>query len=617
MSTPSIDTNNLAAGGLPVITDPDPVNDATFVYHVDLFLVALLACVVVSRLPQAIALFSSSDWYNGHFLRHVPYRRSTTIVQGFKNAYPPPLKGQWSEDSHSSASSHTSGSSSKMKRLDRHGAQIVPIYPTHIASCMRFVRPLVAPLRARIVPGYSVAQFLIMTIYFWVLIYASFYKSNLFLAADRTGWVAIAQLPFIFALSQKNNLLGWLMGLGYEKFNFLHRFAGRLIVLAANIHSIHYFYVWSLTGTFQQNILRPSSIWGLITLICVDLIFFFSTSFWRQKAYNIFLVTHIIGFILILPAAYLHKVAMAPYVFTCAGIMGFDLLFRLVKSRIHTATIRPISQLDLTRVEVHGINAGWRAGQHVRLRVLSMGMGWWGWTEIHPFTIASMSGGQEGLVLMCKKTGSWTKKLYEIAKEGGYTEGGVGRDIKVMIEGPYGGPGHTIFASFSGAVFVVGGSGITFALSTVQDLVQKDLKGQSRLKIIELIWVVQDPASLVPLLPTFTTLVQQSVFTPLHISVYYTRAAVGKFPFPPDFYHPGISLAPGRPRIAKVIDSTLCRAVSLGSGIKDKERIMGLVVGVCGPVELADDVVKAVGSVEPTRRDQVGGIEVHEEVFGW
>ena len=251
-----LDPDNLAAGGLPVITDPDPINNATFVYHIDLFLVALLACVVVSRLPQAIALFSSSDWYNGHFFRYVPYRRSKTIVQGFKEAYPPPLKGQWSEDSHSSATSHTTGSSSKLKRLDKRGAEIVPIYPTHIASCMRILRPLIAPLRARIVPGYSVGQFLIMTIYFWVLTYASFYKSNLFLEADRTGWVAIAQLPFIFALSQKNNLLGWFMGLGYEKvsslclcnnyeltspkLNFLHRFAGRLIVLAANIHSIHY-----------------------------------------------------------------------------------------------------------------------------------------------------------------------------------------------------------------------------------------------------------------------------------------------------------------------------------------------------------------------------------------
>lgn len=35
-----------------------------------------------------------------------------------------------------------------------------------------------------------------------------------------------------------------------------------------------------------------------------------------------------------------------------------------------------------------------------------------------------------------------------------------------------GGPGHSVFASYSAAMFVVGGSGITFALSAVQDLVQ-------------------------------------------------------------------------------------------------------------------------------------------------
>lgn len=55
-----------------------------------------------------------------------------------------------------------------------------------------------------------------------------------------------------------------------------------------------------------------------------------------------------------------------------------------------------------------------------------------------------------------------------------------------------GGPGHMIFSSYSAAVFVVGGSGITFALPTVQDLIQKDLDGHSRVKVIELVWVVQD-----------------------------------------------------------------------------------------------------------------------------
>ena len=67
-------------------------------------------------------------------------------------------------------------------------------------------------------------------------------------------------------------------------------------------------------------------------------------------------------------------------------------------------------------------------------------MGWFGWAEVHPFTIASVAeSGPEGMVLMCKRTGGWTRKLYEIAKLGGYEEGGVGgREVRVVVEGPYG-----------------------------------------------------------------------------------------------------------------------------------------------------------------------------------
>lgn len=62
-----------------------------------------------------------------------------------------------------------------------------------------------------------------------------------------------------------------------------------------------------------------------------------------------------------------------------------------------------------------------------------------------------------------------------------------------------------------------------------------------------------------------------------------------------------------------MLDTAISRAVGLGSGVKDDESITGLVVGVCGPTSLADDVVEAVNNVEAVRRDQVGGIEIHEE----
>lgn len=106
-------------------------------------------------------------------------------------------------------------------------------------------------------------------------------------------------------------------------------------------------------------------------------------------------------------------------------------------------------------------------------------------------------------------------------------------------------------------------------------------------------------------------MVQQSVYSPLHISVYYTRAALSSKLLPSA--QPSLTLSPGRPRIPKILDAAISRAVSLGAGIKDSQRITGLLVAVCGPAALGDDVSKAVGAIEPSRRDQVGGIEMHEE----
>ena len=47
---------------------------------------------------------------------------------------------------------------------------------------------------------------------------------------------------------------------------------------------------------------HPNAIWGTVALICVDMIVFFSTQYWRQRAYNLFLSTHIVCFILVMPA---------------------------------------------------------------------------------------------------------------------------------------------------------------------------------------------------------------------------------------------------------------------------------------------------------------------------
>ena len=62
-----------------------------------------------------------------------------------------------------------------------------------------------------------------------------------------------------------------------------------------------------------------------------------------------------------------------------------------------------------------------------------------------------------------------------------------------------------------------------------------------------------------------------------------------------------------------MLDNAVSRAIELGSSVKDDEKFTGMAVAVCGPTGMADNVVKAVNEVEAIKRDQIGGIEIHEE----
>ena len=80
-----------------------------------------------------------------------------------------------------------------------------------------------------------------------------------------------------------------------------------------------------------------------------------------------------------------------------------------------------------------------------------------------------------------------------------------------------------------------------------------------------------------------------------------------------DYLLPGLSLTPGRPRIGKVLDAVISRAVTLGSSTKDSGALSGVIVCACGPVGLGDEVSRAIGQVDSARRKAVGGVELHEE----
>ena len=194
-----------------------------------------------------------------------------------------------------------------------------------------------------------------------------------------------------------------------------------------------------------------------------------------------------------------HVPVALPYTLAAAGIYVLDLVLRMIKSHLIQATIHYIPEMTSTKVSIRNLSKGWRAGQHVRLTVVSIGMGV-GIIESHPFTIASTSDDDEGLVLYCKKTGDWTAKLSALAKGGATAKSseagiGAGRNVSVIIHGPYGGPGLAVFSSYSAAMIVCGGSGITFGLGIMKEIMRDSFDRKSRVRLVDLVWIVRDPGT--------------------------------------------------------------------------------------------------------------------------
>lgn len=123
------------------------------------------------------------------------------------------------------------------------------------------------------------------------------------------------------------------------------------------------------------------------------------------------------------------------------------------------------------------------------------------------------------------------------------------------------------------------------------------------------------------MIPTFAALLQQITYASLHISVHYTRASMFNLKKVYGNLPPQLTITAGRPKIASVIDTTIDNACKLftpsGREHHASDQLSGVLIGVCGPQGLGEEVRKAVGAVEPRRFTNVGGIEVVEETFGW
>jgi hypothetical protein len=123
----------------------------------------------------------------------------------------------------------------------------------------------------------------------------------------RTGFISICQLPLLFLLSGRKNIVGMFTGFGYERLNWLHRWAARCLLFTATIHMGYWFADWapynyiSVKVTTDPITKHGVIAWSLLVWIVVS-----SMAPIRGWNYEFFVVQHLLSFAAFVTMVYIH-----------------------------------------------------------------------------------------------------------------------------------------------------------------------------------------------------------------------------------------------------------------------------------------------------------------------
>ncbi|CAN9427621.1 unnamed protein product [Alternaria alternata] len=302
----------------------------------------------------------------------------------------------------------------------------------------------------------------------------------------RCGVLTIAQLPIIVLLAGKNNVIGCLSGVSYERLNWLHRWCARCMLLTATMHMGYFFSAWAPYDYIGYQLKNNKIVWkGLAAWCTLAWIVFSSMTPIRGWNYEIFVIQHIVSFAVFLAFVYIHTpIEMNGYVWAPVAFFLFDRVFRALRLLyINTSFFHPSlkkrSQIDgfwvckaeftplphnTTRIVVTNPPISWTPGQHVYLSCHSLVP-----LQSHPFTVASIpEDGKMEFYVKAEKGG--TKRFFRHAERSGSLVGVTAKARNVAIEGPYG----TLrpLRQFDSVVLLAGSTGGTFTLPLLRDLLQ-------------------------------------------------------------------------------------------------------------------------------------------------
>ena len=363
--------------------------------------------------------------------------------------------------------------------------------------------------------------------------------------ANRTGVLSFANIALAVLFAGRNNPLITMSHLSHTTFLIVHRWAARVATVQAIVHSIIYTvtYFWSGgAAAYYAEVAMPYYWWGIIATIALFLGTVLSVLPVRLRAYELFLITHIMLAILALVGCWYHvdirftkNWGYEVWLYITFAIWGFERLTRLFSigyRNMTGSTTQATAELttDGRFIKLTIVPAkSWKfvPGQHCFLFFPSTGRFW----ESHPFSIAGYSSGpaletlsirslsltddseknanveiapvtsqsSEPYVILAQ-THNAPNITFLIRPSKGITQsllkklqyqGQSSIPLTVTIEGPY---GHSAnLRNVDRILCIAGGIGITALLPYIQEFIASRKAGTSRAQRLVLAYSFREP----------------------------------------------------------------------------------------------------------------------------
>ncbi|KAI2464128.1 ferric reductase like transmembrane component-domain-containing protein [Annulohypoxylon bovei var. microspora] len=304
----------------------------------------------------------------------------------------------------------------------------------------------------------------------------------------RNAWITVTQVPLLYLLASRTNVIALITGTSYERLNWLHRWVARTMFVSATCHGWFFWAEWvrgnmvELELGMMRMVRYGLGAWGILLWMTI-------TSFkpFRSMAYEFFVIQHILSAVIFLWVIYRHVPATGRHnVWFAIGAICFDRAFRLGLLIWQNIKLRPnhscceggqrighLTKLSAigdstTVITIKDVHFKWSAGQHLYLWLPRIAL-----FEAHPYTVASAHQVPETCIcnsiqLVVRSHSGFSKRLNKFARK--LEESGKKQTLTALVVGPYGNPPR--WDIFETLVFISASTGASYTLPVLENVLK-------------------------------------------------------------------------------------------------------------------------------------------------